>query len=350
MRPARLLVLFAFYVAAVDLGASRGFVGAVASPVGLALLLGAGVLLAWRAFREARSAGPLPGRLARTLASGGGALALLAIPASFATREATVLTVGEGQAFEAGRMEGLPAVRFGEIRLAPKGPHVLSKTVQVEALEEGDVPISIGLFPPTKVGRWRMSVYRFGYAVGVSWLGADDAAPIVRAYVMLGTLEHREADAALVQWTPEPNVMMGAGTFPPRLEELVSPPGAGAHLFVRLDEATIAGARRDLRDPDAHRWLVDGRLEDPVFRVEVFRGKEKVFEGKVRGGEEVRFPGGALELREEVLLWVDLLAVRDPLLPWAAGGLALLGAGLLLEALLALRALLARARFRASGS
>jgi len=348
MTAARLLVLFAFYVAAIDLGASRGFIGAVASPVGIALLAGAGVLLAWRAVREARSAGPLARRVARALVSGGGALALVALPASFATREARQLTVGEGQAFEAGRLPGLPAVRFGEVRLAPAGPHLLSKTVSVEAAGDGDAPVRIGLFPPTALGPWRLSVFRFGYAVGVTWLGADEA-PIVDAYVMLGTLPHREGDAALVQWTPEANVMMGAGSFPPKLEDLVSPPDADAHLFIRLDEATIAGARRDLRDPDAYRWLVDGRLGSPVFQVEAFRGKEKVFEGKVRGGEPVRFPGGALELQEEVLLWVELLAIRDPLLPWAAGGLALLGAGLLLEAGLALRGLLARARFRASG-
>jgi hypothetical protein len=167
---------------------------------------------------------------------------------------------------------------------------------------------------------------------------------------MLGTLPHTEEESALVEWTPEANVMMGAGTFPPRLEDLVSPPGADAHLFLRLDAATIAGARRDLRDPDAYRWLVDGRLEDPEFFVQAFRGKEKVFEGKVRGGEGVGFPGGALELEREVLLWVDLLAVRDPLLPWAAAGLALLAAGLLLRGALGVRALAARARFRASGS
>jgi hypothetical protein len=348
MTPGRLLVLFAFYAAALDLGTSRGLVGTVASPVGLALLLAAGALLAWRAARAARSDAPVTRRLARLLAGGGGALVLLALPASFATRDARSLTVGEGQAFEPGRLPGLPAVRFGEVSLAPEGPHLLSKTVSVEAAAEGDAPVRIGLFPPTAIGPWRLSVFRFGYAVGVTWLGT--ASELVQAYVMLGTLPHAEEEAALVQWTPEPNVMMGAGTFPPRLEELVSPPGAGAHLFVRVDAATIAGARRDLRDPDAYRWLVDGRLEDPEYFVQVFREKEKVFEGKVRGGEAVRFPGGAVELERKVLLWVDLLAVRDPLLPWAAAGLALLGAGLLLRVALGAWTLAARLAFRASGS
>lgn len=348
MSAGRVLVLFAFYAAALDLGASRGLVAAVASPPGLVLLLLAGALLAWRAVRDARAAGPAGLRISRVLVTGGGALALLALPASFATREARQLTVGEGQVVAAGRLPGTPAIRFADVRLAPRGPHVLSKTVSIEALADGDAPVDVGLFPPTAIGPWRCSVFRFGYAVGVTW--TFRGAELLRDFVMLGTLTHSEEDAALVQWTPETNVMMGAGSFPPRLEELVSPRGSGAHVFVRLEAASIGGNRRDLRDPDAYRWLMDGRLEDPAFFVQVFRGREKVFEGRVRGGETVPLQEGALVLEPEVLLWVDLLAVRDPLLPWVAGGLAALAAGLLLRVAIALRTALGRARFRASGS
>lgn len=350
MTAGRLLVAFAFYAAALDLAAGRGFVGAVASPPGLALLLGAGVLLAWRAARVARTEAPLALRAARVLLRGGAALALVALPASLATREARSVAVGEGQALGPRSFPGAGGVRFGAVRLAPEGPHVLSKTVAIEALPEGGAPLEVGLFPPAALGPWRASVLRFGYAVGVRWTGADER-PLVEAYVMMGTLPHEEADAALVTWTPEPNLMMGAGTFPPRLEELVSPPGAGAHLFLRLEEATIAGARRDLRDPDAHRWLLDGRLEEPVFFAQAFRGREKVFEGRLRGGEPARFAGGTLALEREVLLWVDLLAVRDPLLPWVGVGLLALSLGLVLRGAVAARALVGRraARRGASG-
>jgi hypothetical protein len=342
MSPARVLALFAFYAAALELGAGSGLVAAVASPVGLLLLAAAGALLAWRTAREARRGGVPPARrAARLLVGGGGALALLALPASLVARDTRQLTVGEGQTVEAGRLPGLSETRFGAVSLAPRGPHVLSKTVAIEAAPLEGEPVSIGLFPPAAIGRWRATVFRYGYAAGVTWLG-EGGAEVVQAYVMLGTLPHSEQDAALVVWTPEPNVMMGAGTFPPRLEELVSPPGADRHLFLRIDEATIAGARRDLRDPDAYRWLVDGRLVDPVFFAQVFRGREKVFEGKVRGGEAVRFPGGALELDREVLLWVDLLAVRDPFLAWAGAGLVALALGLLLRGALAVGRLAAR--------
>lgn len=332
MSPWRLLALFAFYAAARDLGAARGLVASVASPVGLALLLGAGLLFAWRAVAAGRSPAPASLRAARVLLSGGACLVLLAVPASFATREARGLAVGEGEVV--GLEPGAPPVRFGEVRLAPRGAHALSKTVTIEAFPAGEAPVEIGLFPPHALGSWRATIVRFGYAVGIVWLGRE-GRPVAEGFVKLGTLPHREEDAALVAWAPEPNVMMGAGTFPPKLEDLVSPPGADAHLFLRLEEATIAGVRRDLRDPDAHRWLVDGRLEDAVFFAQVFRGKERVFEGPLRAGGSVRFPGGALALEPRVLLWVDLLATRDPFLPWAGAGLLLLGLGLLLRAALA---------------
>jgi hypothetical protein len=337
----RVLAAFAFYAAALDLGFARGFVMSVASPAGLVLLAAAGVLLGFGAYQAARAPGPLAPRLARMLASGGAALALVAIPASLATRDTRQLQVGEGQ--ELGPGPGVPPLRFGNVALAPRGPHVLSKTVDVEVFPRGGRPLEVGLFPPHALGAWRATVTRFGYALGVHWAEAG-GAPLAEGYVMLGTLPRREEDAALVTFTPTPNVMMGAGTFPPALEDLLSPEHADAHLFLRLDEATIAGERRDLRDPDAYRWLVDGRLEDPVVFAQVFRGEEKVFEGKVRAGDAVTFAGGSLALERDVLLWVDLLAVRDPFLAWAVAGLGLLAAGLLLRVALAAGALVARRR------
>ena len=330
MSPASLLVLLAFYAAILDLGRGVGFIGAVASPAGLVLLAGAGLLLALRAVRTVRAPGPRLSRAASALLAGGGALVLVASPASLLLRDAGTVTVGEGEAIEEGRLPGLPSLQFGRVTVAPRGPHVLSKTVSIQAKVPGEVPTTIGLFPPTPLAGWRFSVIRYGYAAGVDWQAAG-GAPIEAEFVELGTLQHREEDAALVTWAPEPNVMMGAGTFPPKLEELVSPRGGGAHVFVRLEEATIAGSRRDLRDPDAYRWLADGRLEQAVFFVQAFRGKEKVYEGRIHAGETVKYPGGALELAPEVVLWVELLATRDPWLPWVGAGLVLLALGLVLR-------------------
>jgi hypothetical protein len=329
----RVLVALALYVAALDLAAGWGLVRALATPPALALVGVAGVLLALSAIRAARAPAPPALRAARALLRLGAALAVLGLPASLFARDARAVSAGEGE--EIPPQTGLPALRFGEVTLAPRGPHVLSKTVEIEALADGEEPVRIGLFPPTAFAGGRASVLRFGYAPGFA-LRAADGTEIASGRVKLGTLPQTAEEASLVSWTPETNLMMGAGTFPPRLEDLVSPARSDVHVFLRMVEAKLGGVPRDLGDPDAHRWMLDGRPEDAVFLVQVFRGRERVFDGRVRAGGAIAFPGGTLAIAPDVLLWVDLLLVRDPWLLVAACGLALLAAGALLRAGIAL--------------
>lgn len=331
MTAARLLVVLAVYVAAADLALGWNFVRALVSVPALALVGAAGLLLGASAARAARAPDPLALRAARVLLRAGAALAILGAPASLFLRDARTISAGEGEAIPA--RGGLPALRFGEVTLAPRGPHVLSKTVEIEALAEGagDEPVRIGLFPPAAVAGRRASVLRFGYAPAFTLLGPGGAA-VAQGYVKLGTLPQGKEAATLVAWTPETNLMMGAGTFPPRLEDLVSPPRSDLHVFLRMVEATLGGVRRDLTDPDAYRWLLDGRPEEAVFLVQVFRGRERVFDGRVPAGDAIGFPGGSLAIAPDVRLWVDLLFVRDRWLGAVGAGLALLAAGTLARA------------------
>lgn len=330
MKPSRPLVALAFWVVARELATGSGLVDAATSFPALVLLGAAGLLFAGSAVRAARTEAPAALRAARVLLRAGAALLVVALPASLATRASTTLEAGEGERFPAG--DGLPALAFGRVTLAPRGPGLLSKTVDVEVTEAGAAaPVHVGLFPPATLGERIVSVLRFGYAPGVTLLGPD-GAPIAAARVPLGTLDQTEETASLVRWTPETNLMMGAGTFPPRLEDLWSPPGTGLHVFLRMVRATLGGTPRDLTDPDAYRWLVDGRPEQAAFLVQVFRGRERVFDGTVPAGETAAFPGGSVALAPDVLLWVDLLATRDPWRPAVAAALAALAAGALLGA------------------
>lgn len=324
------LVLFAFYAALEDLGAGAGLVAVVASTPGWLLLAVAALLLAVRAVGAARAPGPRSARIARALVAAGGALVVGGVPASLLLRDARPLVAGEGLELPAGALPGLPPVRFGEVTVLPRGPHLLSKTVAIEAEVPGAAPVSLGLFPPASLGGWRFSVMRYGYAPVVG-IESADGVRFPKAFVPIGRLAPPPEDAALVAWTPEANVMMGAGTFPPKLEDLLSPDGSDLHVFLRIVQGTLGGVRRDLRDPDAYRWLADGRLEDPVFLVEVFRGRGKIAEGPLRAGASFPFPGGALEIGREVGMWVELVAVRDPWLAAVLAGLALGAAGTLVH-------------------
>lgn len=336
----RLLFIFVAYGLGMELLAGWALPGVVVSPVGLALLAGAAVLMFVSVF-QALARGTQPGarlrlRLARAFMRLGMALCLAGLPASLLGRSVRSLEVGEGHIMGPDHAVGLPELQLGRVTLAPEGPNwLLSKRLEIEAFRpssEGSRPFSIGLFPPTQVGLWRLSLVRFGYAPALEW---SDAArrPIVEGWVMLGTFPHTAEEARLVTWTPEPNVMMGVGTFPPKLEDLLTPPGSGMHLFLRIEEATIGGARRDLRAPDAYRFLLDGRLEHPRYLVQVFRGSTKVYEARLRAGEEANFAAGHVRVPDEVLVWVEVLAVRDPWLLLVFAGLVSLLVGALLRAL-----------------
>jgi hypothetical protein len=251
-----------------------------------------------------------------------------------------MLKVGEGQSLPPGALPGLPALRIGELALAPTGPFFpLSKSVEVPLELPDGGEVRVGLFPPARLGGWRLAVFEFGYAPSLEW---SDAAgrEIAGGFMMLGTFPRTEEESLLVDWLPAPNVMMGVGTFPPKVEDLLTPPGSRRHLHVRLQSAEIGGVRRNLAAPDAYRYVMDGRPRAPALYLQVFDGSQRQFEGLVRAGERVRYGAGELYVAPEVALWADLQAVRDPFVElFLAGGL-LLAAG----AIAGIAALAARAR------
>ena len=325
---ARLALSFVVYFFAMGFAAGWGLPQVAASPGGAALALGAAGLLVASAAAPLLAPGPLARRLGTALLRAGLALSLAAPAASLALRRDFNLQVGEGQEVGPSQVPGLPPLRIGEVTVAPRGANaLLSKTVAVEAFRPGEPePMRIGLYPPTFAGSWRFSIQKYGYAPAVAWTGPD-GRPLARGWVMLGTFKHREEEARLPTWSPEPNVMMGIGTFPPRTEELISPPGTRMHLFLRIDEATVGGARRVLTRPDAWKHLLEGRLEHPVYFAQVFRGSSKIWEGRLRAGEPADVAGGRLLFPDEVLMWVELVAVRDPWILLGGGGRVALAAG-----------------------
>lgn len=340
----RLAGLFVLWAVAHELATGSGFVAAVAGPPGLLLLVLAGlaalVAAAGAPFAERGSA---TGRAARALSLAGTGLLLLSPPLSLATRDMRMLRVGEGQELPPGALPGLPAVRVGELHLAPRGPHLLSKTVEVPLLTPGGDEVRVGLFPPARLAGWRLAVFQFGYAPALEWYGPD-GRPVAEGFMMLGTFPRTEEEARLVEWLPEPNVMMGVGTFPPKVEDLITPPGSDRHLHVRLVEATIAGRRRPLADPEAYKYSMDGRPSDPVLYLQVFEGTERRFEGTIAGGGGAEFPGGSVRAAREVLLWADLQAVRDPFVELFLGGGVLLSGGAVVGLAAAARRLARRRR------
>ena len=321
--------LFVLWAIGMELATGQGFIAAVMSPPGILLLALAGLAALVAAAGEPFAGrGTAAGRACRTLALAGAGLLLFSPPISLATRDTRMLKVGEGQELPAGELPGLPAVRVGEFTLSSSGPVPLSKTVEVPLLTESGEEVRVGLFPPARLGGWRLAVFEFGYAPAVEWFGPDGSL-IAEGYMMLGTFPVTEEDARLVEWLPKPNVMMGVGTFPPKVEDLLTPPGSRWHLHLRLQEATLAGSRRTLADPEAYKYVMDGRPSEPTLYVQAFEGTERRFAGTIAGGSGAEFTGGRVRVGKEILLWADLQAVRDPFVELFLAGGVLLSCGAL---------------------
>lgn len=326
---ARLAGLFVLWAVAHELATGAGFINAVSRPPGSLLLVAAGLAALAAALGEPFTGrGTAGGRTARALALVGAGLLLLAPPLSLVTRETRMLSVGEGQELPSRGRGGLPALRIGRFTLAPRGPFPLSKTVEVPLETADGEEIRVGLFPPARLAGWRLTVFEFGYAPAVSWVGSDGAT-IAEGFMMLGTFPRTEEESRLVEWLPQPNVMMGVGTFPPKVEDLLTPPGTNLHLHLRLQEATIGGVRRNLADPEAYRWVMDGHPTAHSLFVEVFDGAERRYAGTIPSGSGAEFPGGHLFVAPELALWADIQAVRDPFVEiFLAGGAALVAGAL----------------------
>jgi hypothetical protein len=325
---ARLAGLFVLWALARELASSAGFIAAVASPPGIALLVSAGLAAIFAAAAEPLAEGRILRRIARTLALAGAGLLLLSPPLSLSLRETRMLKVGEGQELPQDSLPGLPALRVGDFALAPAGPSFpLSKRVDVPLETAGGDRVTVGLFPPTRLGGWRLAVFEFGYAPALEWREGS-GREVAAGFMMLGTFPVTEEDSRLVQWLPKPNVMMGVGTFPPKVEDLLTPPGSNLHLHVRLQEATIAGERRTLASPESYKYVMDGRPTEPTLFLELFEGSQRRFQGTVATGETARFEGGQIFVAPELRLWADIQAVRDPFVElFLAGGLLLLAGG-----------------------
>jgi hypothetical protein len=323
------------YAAGAAVALGWGLPQIVLSPAGATLGGGLGALLLVSAAAPLLDQGARPlSRVARALARGGLALVLVGVPLSLFARETHTFLAGEGQDAVTDVAPGLPPLRVDRVDVAPRADGLLlSRSVTAEATLADGRRVRVPLWPPARVGAWRLAVLRFGLAPGLEWL--DPAGePIAAGFVPLGTLPRSTAEEALVTWLPEPALMLGVGYYPPKLEDLLPADGGRRHLFVRIVSAELGGVRRDLTDPSAHAWLADGRPERAELLVRELVGTRATFEGHVRAGDTARLPSGTLFVAPETRLWVEIQAVWDPWALLAAAGLAALAAAAVLGGVL----------------
>ncbi len=153
------------------------------------------------------------------------------------------------------------------------------------------VPQRIGAFPPRKAGRSYLHVLTFGLGPGVELRKGKEA--VWRGYVALRLVPFGNVDTFTL---PEHPYQFYLSVVP---------------------TAVVKRGRESARTYD---------LEHPRYLVEIEKGDRLV--AKEETDRELAFDGDMKLSFFEPSDWVLIEAVRDPFLPWFAGSLMLLGAGL----------------------
>lgn len=253
----------------------------------------------------------------------GTAMLVTAIPRCIVGEGTEVVQVGEKQYVEANYLEGLSELQFGDITLETKGYNILlSRRVDIKTTVStltGDKEYNIGLYPATRIGPWRFTINKFGYAPFVDWQD-EDGNQVIKNWVMLGTFPRMAMDVDIVDWIPVINLMLGVGYYPPARDDIITIGTSPYRVYIRIEEATINGVVHDMRDPDAHVFLTDGKLENPKYYVKIFKDNEVVYEKRLEPGEMAVFPGGQLRLSSNIMLWVELQAQKNSWLAYVKAG------------------------------
>lgn len=244
----------------------------------------------------------------------GAAMVIAAIPRSISDEGKKVFKANEFQTTQSNHLEGLSELRFGRVTLRSRGSNaLLSKSVEIDTkvtMLDGDRMHRVGLFPATRVGPWRLTVNKFGYAPYMEWMDAK-GNPVIDNWIMIGAAPRMIDDMGVIEWAPTVNLMLGVGFYPPLMDDVFGRMDNPYRVYVRLQEATIAGKRRDMTDPEAHVFLCDGRPESPIYLVRIFKEEKKIYDKKIKAGEKIVFPGGSLRLSSNVMLWVEIQAQKN---------------------------------------
>lgn len=273
---------------------------------------------------------------ARIFLWAGGAMVIVAIPRSINDEGKKVFKANEFQIIPANYLEGLSELSFGRVALRSKGSNaLLSKSVSIDAkaaMLDGDRMFRIGLFPSTHIGPWRLTVNRFGYAPYLEWKDPKGNS-VIDNWIMIGAAPRMIDDMGLIEWVPSINLMLGVGFYPPVRDDVFGQMENPHRVYVRLQEATIAGKRRDMTDPEAHAFLCDGRPENPMYLVRIFKEEKKIYDKKIKAGEKIVFPGGSIRLSSNVMLWVEIQAQKNNWLKLVMPGFMLMIISMALAAL-----------------
>ncbi len=233
-------------------------------------------------------------------------LALGGLLLSVNTRQSYERMLCEGQTL---RLHGLSLTLRGVTVHENPGGVFLSKSVQAR-LESNGAHTTIHLFPPKKISGFFTQTTGFGFAPHVDIRNAEGNV-LFSGYVLLGSFSERKTEALLPAKQKAPQVMMGVGYFPPKIEGAFKLPGSPVHFYVKIVSGNIKGKRYAFKGADYYVPLMKGRLESPQYYLGIFNGKKTLYLGPAETNRKIPFKGGTITLSEKLRYIVGIKVAHD---------------------------------------
>lgn len=155
-----------------------------------------------------------------------------------------------------------------------------------------------------------MQTTAIGFAPRVDIRNAKGTV-LFSGYVLLGSFSGRETEALVPVKQKAPQVMMGVGYFPPKIEGAFKLPGSPVHFYIKIVSGNIKGKRYGFKGADYYVPLMKGRLESPHYYLGIFNGKTPIYLGPAETNRKIPFKGGTIVLSDNLRYTVGIKFAKD---------------------------------------
>lgn len=200
-------------------------------------------------------------------------------------------------------------------------PGIVRNDVFAEILI-GDKKETVKIMPGLLSDKHFWRIVRFGYTPVLSLTVKDDEVAKNQTLVLAtenwtsnneGTITE-----AGINRNPPPRIMLGVGHFPPEMEALLDFNQFGIqneNLFIRISKTTFEGRSVSLEGDDYWRYLVNGRLKNPVLKIALIKNRKTVKTREVKIGDAFNWGGKNNIKFNDLKYWVEIERRWDPFIP-----------------------------------
>jgi len=272
-------------------------------------------LLAFSAFLIAKNGFTKPLKIGKLLTVVGIIILLISFAVSLQIRKSQNFIVVEKERFN----QSKESIALDKV-IVRDSPGIVRNDVFAKLLI-GDEKETVKIMPRILSDRYFWRIVRFGYAPVLSLTVKNKEEAKNQSLVLATENWTSNAETIITEAgftrKPPPRIMLGVGAFPPEMEALVNLnqfDRTGENIFIRLSKTTFKGEPVSLEGDDYWRYLVNGRLRDPVLKIGLIKNKKLTKIQEVKIGDLLKWNNNSIRF-DDLKYWVEIERRWDPFIP-----------------------------------